>query len=249
MSRKSRTLSYCIGIYNEDRILLSSIKRLQIKLTETFGRNNFEILLIDNGSTDNTAQIFNTLKKTIVKTLTIKKKGHGLALKTGIENARYNTVLLTAIDLPFDFSDLEQFMKHWDSYDMIFGSKAHLKSKTNTPLVRSLSSSLYRILIRQVLHVPINDPQGTIFLKKNKVLPFLQLCDAPTAFFTTQLALYASRCKLKICEVPVIMNRTRKRQSKYNVLTDGTRILFSLLRETLKKKDVKNINLSTTRTT
>jgi len=249
MSRKSRTITYCIGIYNEERILLSSIKKLQKKLAETFGRNNFEILLIDNGSTDNTAKVLKRLKNTAIKVITIKKKGHGLALKTGIENARYNTVLLTAIDLPFDFSDLEQFMKHWDSSDMVFGSKAHPKSKTNTTVVRFFSSQLYRILIKRVLHVPINDPQGTIFLKKDKVLPFLQLCDSETAFFTTQLALYATRSKLKILEVPISMNRTRMRRSKYNVITDGGKILFSLFREVLKKKDIKKVNLSTTQTT
>lgn len=229
-------LSFCIPVYNEETILLSKVAEVQMGLKKILKNKSYEILIVDNGSTDNTLHELKKIKGGFINVISLKKKGHGLALRTAILKARGENVLLSAIDLPFGFSDLKEILKIADQYDIIFGSKSHPRSVTYSPLIRKLSSRVYRLFLKALFNIKIGDTQGTVFLKRNRVLPILKKCDSNNAFFCAQLAIFSEIKGLKATEVPVINERKILRKSKYKVFTNGGEMLSSMLKQYLKMK-------------
>ncbi len=241
MKSKQYPISFCIGIYNEASHIVKAISTIRENLDRYLGKNNYEIILVDNGSTDNTATIFKKIRDKNIKTYSIGNKGYGLALKKAIEEAKYEHIVLSAIDLPFGFSDLQKALPIWKNYDLLFGSKAHKKSIVYVPLQRKLSSYIYRFLIKILFGVPIRDTQGSIFAKRSKLLPILKYCDSSNAFFTAQLAIYGKLRRLQMIEIPVVMKKKAFRKSKYNIVKDGKVMLLSLISTyfVLHKEQVK----------
>ena len=231
-------LSFCVPVYNEERIILSKVAEIQKGLEKSLKNKSYEILVVENGSTDNTLKELAKIKVKNVRVITLKSKGHGLAMKTSILQAKGENVLLTAIDLPFGFSDLQEMLKLSNQFDIIFGSKAHPKSLIYSPLLRKISSGIYRFLLRLFFAVKIGDTQGTVFLKKERILPILKNCDSENAFFSAQLAIFAVKEKLRITEVPVRMKKEILRKSKYNILGDGKTMFMSMLKTYLKIRTI-----------
>lgn len=225
------SISYCIGIYNEEKILRQSVKRLTNNLSKLVGKNNYEIVLVDNGSTDNTIKILKKIKNKHVRWFHLPEKGHGLALRTAVLEARKNYAVVTAIDIPFGFDDLKNAKPLLENgYDIVFGSKAHSKSKITTTLERKIASKIYKFLLKIFFQLPINDPQGSVFFNKTKMLPIIKMAKAKNAFFTTQIAIYSYRKKLQMIEIPVVMN-VKKRKSKYNIFRDGLKMFSTMFKE------------------
>lgn len=239
ISMRPQKVSYCIGIYNEEEILLQSLEVLKSNLDTILGKHNFEIILVENGSTDKTCNILKGLQNKHIKVLYLKKKGHGAALRMALENASYDYCLLTAIDIPFGFNDLKQMLPLSSRYDLIFGSKAHPDSKIKTDLKRKLASYIFRFLLWAFFRLPIRDPQGSIFINRSSILPILKYCQSDNAFFTTQLAIYSKLFGLRLAEIPVTL-AANIRKSKYSVLRDGSDLFLTLLEEYRKYRVVKN---------
>jgi glycosyltransferase involved in cell wall biosynthesis len=234
MSTNNYYLSFCIPVYNEEKIIFSKIIEIQKTLKKILNNKYFEILIVENGSTDNTLKQLRTIKDKNVHVISLEKKGHGLAMKTAILNSNSEFALLTAIDLPFGFSDLEAMLKIANKYDLIFGSKANPKSVIHSSLLRKSSSRIYRFLLKLLFNVKIGDTQGTVFLNRETLIPLLKYCDAANAFFSAQLAIFAQKQGLKMTEVPVVMTKDFLRKSKYNIIKDGKIMVTSMLNTYIK---------------
>lgn len=244
MSNKKFPISYCFAAYNEEEIIEDTIIKLKKKLDSIFGEKSYEILVVENGSTDSTVKILKRIKCKNLRFIIAPKKGHGLALKTAIEKAKYEHIVITGADLPFGFSDLQLALKYWDTYDIVYGSKLHPKSEYITNVKRKISSRIYSGLLKAFFQIGIRDVQGSIFMKKSKITPFLQFCDSENAFFTTQLAIHARKSKLKMYEIPVKRGvaLSQERKSKYNILRDGSKMFSSILKEYIKYHRMQQIS-------
>ncbi len=234
MSTDSYYLSFCIPVHNEGETVLSNLTKIRKGLTKLLKSKKYEILIIENGSSGNALRELAKIKLKDVRVISLRKKGHGLALRTSILKAKAEFVLLTAIDLPFGFSDLEKMLKLANDNHIIFGSKAHPQSVIYSPKIRRITSKIYRMLLRLFFKIKVKDTQGTVFLRRAAILPLLGECDCDNAFFSAQLAIFAERKGLKITEVPVVMDRINVRKSKYNVLSNGSEMFLSMLRTFLR---------------
>lgn len=243
MSNKIFPISYCFAAYNEEEIIESTILKLHERLDKMFGSKNYEILVVENGSTDNTVSIIKKLqvKCKNARMISVSRKSHGLALRTAVENAKFDHIVVTGADLPFGFSDLVIAMKYWEKYDIVFGSKLHPDSKYPTNFKRKISSNIYSGLLNIIFQLGIRDVQGSIFLKRSMINSYLKYCDSDTAFFTTQLAIYAKMHGLKMYEIPVKRGvvLARERKSKYSVSKDGSKMFLAILNEYIKYNKVQ----------
>ena len=110
----------------------------------------FEIIVVNNGSSDQTESILKTLsakyEDLIVINLSIR--GLGLAIKAGINSARYNICMFYAIDLPFGFEVITNSLSTFavGGVDIVIGSKGHVRTQNNAPLKRKVSSYIYIII-------------------------------------------------------------------------------------------------------
>jgi glycosyltransferase involved in cell wall biosynthesis len=221
-------LSFCIGVCNEEKILLSSLAKIKKGFDKKLGRKNYEIIVVENGSTDNTWKILKGLNDKQINVYSIKDRGLGAALSLAIKKANFNNILLSAIDLPFGFSDLDKALPILNKYDLIYGSKANSHSKINTDKKRRAVSAIYRTLLKLIFNIKISDTQGSVFLKKDKVIPFIKFCRAKNSFFSAQLAIFGHIFDLKITEIPVKMS-AEIRQTRFNVSEESRNVLKSII--------------------
>ncbi|RMH55392.1 MAG: glycosyltransferase, partial [Candidatus Hydrogenedentota bacterium] len=95
----SPDISIVIPLHNEEAILENAVRRL-IEMTRT-RTDNFEIVLVENGSSDRTREIGNSLERRFreIVFLTISEPNYGYALKVGLLRARGRRILSDEIDV------------------------------------------------------------------------------------------------------------------------------------------------------
>ena len=225
-------VSLIIPVHNEKQTLEENCIKLYVYMKEKCP--NFEILLCDNGSTDNTFEISQDLHRKYdeIKAFKAIEKGIGLGIRLGIENAKYDKLMFYAIDLPFG---LDVINKSFESdADVVVGSKAHKDSEVERTFIRTFFSFAYNLFIRLFFGLNVKDTQGSLMFRKSDVIKFLSKLDSRDAFFETQLLIGCARNKLKIVEIPVKLS-AEVRQSRIRPLRDGLNMLMQIIRERLRR--------------
>jgi dolichyl-phosphate beta-glucosyltransferase len=168
---EARALNYVIPAHsrpahNSTAVMEASLRTLATRLD---GRAA-EVLVVENGSTDGTQALLERLEQswthpTVSLVLLRSAQGMGNAYRAGIAASRGVRVVLTAIDLPFGFSDLEA-AEHVDpaAHPVVIGSKGHRDSVVDRGLLRRVLSWGFWTLRRLVLGMRTLDPQGTFVL-------------------------------------------------------------------------------------
>ena len=115
-------LSIIIPIYNEEKTLLEVLNR--INLLKEFC--NLEIIVVNDGSTDNSNNIIKKNNKLYNKLIDLKKNcGKGIAVIEGIKNCSQEYILIQDADLEYDPKDILEFLEETkkNNYDLIMGSR------------------------------------------------------------------------------------------------------------------------------
>lgn len=238
MSKTFPEISYCLAVHNEEKFLLGGLSEIESNLRNLVGDGHFEIVVGENGSTDSTKRLLEQSSSTVLRPIFITKRGLGFALRECIKASAHEHVAIGAIDVPFGFEDLCEANELWEKYDIIFGSKSHHLSKVKRNWQRRLFSKIYHIFLKPLFGLRINDSQGSVFIKKSKIIPILPLCNAENAFFTTQLAIYGQLFGLKMTEIPITM-RQEMRPSKFSITKDGAIMFISIIKELIRYQRIK----------
>gem|GEM_PF-584681 len=227
-------LSFISGLHNESSNLALRVRRLVDGLERYWGED-FELILVENGSVDNTPDL---MKEVValdnrVRTFCFSERGLGLAYKKGIDMADGECIMLSAIDLPFGFSDLAQISRdNIDPNEIIFFSKSHKDSIFPRPVPRRLVSKVLNFLLLLLFRVRIRDTQGSIFLPRNTAKSLLKCATSPTLFFTAQLAIYAEHAGFKLKELPVSRSPSvHGRKSTFKIFRDGISVFYEIAKE------------------
>lgn len=122
MDKKIRELSVFFPAYNEEKNIKSTVLNAKKVLERVASK--WEILVINDGSEDKTAEVVRDLEKKDkrIKLVSHKvNKGYGGALKTGFERGKYEWIAFTDSDGQFDFSEIEKFIAKKETSDFILG--------------------------------------------------------------------------------------------------------------------------------
>ena len=103
--------SYLVPVYNEEKLLRESVRKIQQVLSQFPGS---EILLLENGSTDGSKAIVRELEDLTsalpTRSFILGEKGLGHAYRRGVQEAKAQVIVFGAADLPFETTDLENFV-------------------------------------------------------------------------------------------------------------------------------------------
>jgi glycosyltransferase involved in cell wall biosynthesis len=228
---KGNKVSIIIPVHNESKILKNS--NIIYKDIKEFGIfDEFEILLCDNGSTDDSLERIKTLSTSYpdIKTISVKEKGLGHGLRAGIIGAKNDILIFYPIDRSFDLSFIPiSFSKLTEeNLDIIIGSKGIQGSKVFRPFFRKILSKIFNFLINLLLGLDIKDSQGTLTFRKSKVIIFLDKIKSNDLFFSVELLANARKYNLKILEIPVIVDDLRK-STNINPIKDSVYNFLKLL--------------------
>jgi glycosyltransferase involved in cell wall biosynthesis len=200
-------LSVILPAYNESRNVHKTIKK-SVDVLSRIGQD-FEIILVDDGSQDNTYQIASEISREYrnVRVLGYQPNmGKGYALKYGSHFAQGDLVLFLDADLDIPASQIPQFLKNMreNGADVVIGSKRHPLSKLHYPLSRRILSQCYSWMLKLMFNLDVADTQVGIKLFRHEVLERV-IPEVRTNGFAFDIELLAniSKAKFRIAESPV----------------------------------------------
>ena len=221
-------LSILMPCLNEANTLGACI----VKATSYLARQNFagEIIVADNGSTDGSQQIAESLGARIVA---VSERGYGSALQAGIKAARGKFVIMGDSDDSYDFGRLEDFVEQLEAgYDLVVGNRfsGDIKAGAMPPLHRYFGNPLLTAIGRLLFKSPINDFYcGLRGIRRDAILR-LGL-SSPGMEFALEMIVKSTIGNLRITELPTTLHPDgRDRPPHLRSWRDGWRSLrFYLL--------------------
>ena len=222
-------VSIVIPVYNEEGILQGSVLELEKKL-RAFGWS-YELVLCENGSRDRTVEIGKQLEaeQSNVRMLSIGQPNYGLALKTGILEARGTFVICDEIDLcDTEFYARALALLERSDTDLVVGSKAMLGSNDQRPLVRRLATRVYNGMLRAVCDYSGTDTHGLKAFRRAALLETARHCVLDRDVFASEFGIRAHREGKKILEIPFAVRE--KRPPSINLLKRVPHVLKSVAR-------------------
>jgi glycosyltransferase involved in cell wall biosynthesis len=229
VDERDAEFSIVIPVYNEEKILLSSLTELRERLKDT-GRSH-EIILAENGSRDRTAEIAreDAEQHPEVKVFSYPEPNYGGALREGILRARGEFVVCDEIDiLDVDFHLCALELLRTRKADMVVGSKAMRGARDNRPILRRVATRVYNGLLRITLGFHGTDTHGIKAFRRSTLFPVVKDCLVEKDVFASELVIRAERAGLRIVEIPVDI--TEKRAPSINLVRRVPHALVNLLR-------------------
>jgi glycosyltransferase involved in cell wall biosynthesis len=183
-----------------------------------------EIIVVDDGSTDNTFKLASEAGARVVHHP--YNKGYGAALKTGIRNANTDVVLLMDADGQHKPEDASKLLQYMDDYDMVVGSRT---SNSHVSLLRKPGKKILSIVANYLAGTNIPDlNSGFRAIKKNMAMDFMHIL--PNGFsFTTTITLAALTSGYSVKYVPIEAPK-RVGTSKIKPFRDGFRFIMLIIR-------------------
>jgi len=203
-------VSIVIPVYNEEGILRGSVLELEEKL-RAFGWS-YEILLCENGSRDRTVEIGKTLEAEHkgVRMLSIGQPNYGLAMKTGILEARGTYVISDEIDLlDTEFYARALALLERSDTELVVGSKAMVGSNDQRPVFRRFATRVYNGLLRATCHYPGTDTHGLKGFRREALLDTARRCVLDRDVFASEFVIRAHREGKKVIEIPFAVREKR----------------------------------------
>jgi glycosyltransferase involved in cell wall biosynthesis len=212
-------ISIIIPAYNEaDNLakLLGKIRTLRLPQTE--------IIVVDDGSTDRTADVALNAGASVVRHP--YNIGNGAAVKSGIRAARGKLILLMDGDGQHQPEDIPKLLAEAENYHMIVGARS---KGSKTRFHRNIANLAYNVLASYVTQFRVKDlTSGFRILTRFDALRFIDLL--PNTFsYPTTLTLAFLRSGLTVKYVP-IQTLYRSGQSKISLVTDGIRFMLIIVK-------------------
>ncbi|MFA5337250.1 MAG: dolichyl-phosphate beta-glucosyltransferase [Candidatus Omnitrophota bacterium] len=226
-------LSIVIPAYNEEKRLQSTLEKIYSYLKSK--DYEYEVIVIDDGSSDKTAEVVldSELNKAgkLVLLKNEKNKGKGFSIKKGILASRAEFVLFTDSDLsaPIEEAD-ELFLSIQSGYDIVIGSRSieGAEVRVHQPFYRELMGIFFNVLVQILVLKGFIDTQcGFKLFKGNVAKDIANELKIDRFGFDVEMLYLAQKKNYKIKEVPVIWLNSPT--SKVNPVLDSWRMFIDLL--------------------
>ncbi len=152
--RPHHSLSIVLPAYNEDAVIGATLEQALNMLEARV--KDFEVIVVNDGSTDSTGAIISTIMETEPRVRVVtheRNQGYGSALADGFAAATKELTFFMDSDGQFDIRDLARLLIFIDEYDAVIGYRLDRQDTW----VRKLNAWGWNLLIRNVLGVQVRD--------------------------------------------------------------------------------------------
>ncbi len=219
MNSSPPLISIIIPVYNEEKAIAETISRIS-----NVALPPHEVLVIDDGSTDKTAEAARRAGATVISHP--YNIGNGAAVKTGIRSSRGKVLVFMDGDGQHDPGDIPRLLAHIPRYQMVVGAR---QSSSQTHIHRSLANSVYNAFASFVAEFKIEDlTSGFRAMRRPDALRF---CDMfPNRFsYPSTSTLAFLRSGRAITYIP-IETKYRVGKSKIRLIHDGFEFLLIIIK-------------------
>lgn len=223
---EKRPASVVIPAFNEERSIGGVIDSYAQGLSEYFGsRDSFEILVVDDGSRDATAEVARKHGATVIQNRT--NRGYGATLKVGIQHARFDDILITDADDTYRVDAAIAVLEERDGRDMVIGARTG--STVKIPLIRRPAKWVLLKLASFLSGVNIPDlNSGLRFFTRSGIKEYFHIISNGFSFTMTSTLSYLADGK-EVAFVPIDYH-ARTGSSKIRPIRDTMLFVQIILR-------------------
>lgn len=196
------SISIILPVYNEEYNLRQVIEDIVNFLQNQEKFEKYEIIAIDDGSSDNTAKILREIRNRILhlKVVTHSENlGYGRALISGVEISQYPLVLFIDSDGQFNIREINRMFIYLDDFDIITGYRYKRKDK----LYRVILGKIYSWLVTVLFGLRIKDINCGFKLFRKEIFSNNLDIQCKDGVFYTEILLKAINNGYKIKQIPV----------------------------------------------
>lgn len=224
-------MTVVIPAYTEAHRIVDTVAEVRAALAAVDAAEQFEIVVVDDGSADGTAERAREAKADQVLVLPANR-GKGAAVRSGILAARGRTIAFTDADLSYPPHQLVRLLTEVEAgFDVVVGSRKHIEATTlvRAGRLRVLSGRIFNLLTLAVLLGQYRDTQCGIKAFRSDVARTLFSRARVDGFaFDVELFHLVERDRLSLKEVPVALANSET--STVRVGIDAARMLRDLFR-------------------
>jgi glycosyltransferase involved in cell wall biosynthesis len=238
--------------YNESDKISSTITQI-VNFMRSF-TDSFEIIISDDGSKDNTAQIVDNMREDVPELVLLKNphKGKGAAVWAGFERAQGDYIYLADADLSAPIDEIKKLLV-WtkdNDFDIAIASReGHGSRRIDEPFYRHLMGRGFNFLVQLFALPGINDSQCGFKLFKNKPAKEIfsrlkiygpkapEIRDAFLGAFDVEVLYLAKKLGYRIKEVPVTW--TYVKTTRLNPIKDSVKMAIDVLK--IRVNDLKGL--------
>ncbi|MEE0969381.1 MAG: glycosyltransferase [Clostridia bacterium] len=227
-------LSICIPMYNESKIIADTAASLSNYMEKNFASSGYEIIFSDDGSTDSSRKIVDSLGLPFVRTVGYEKnRGKGSAVREAVLASSGDIVMFTDADIAYGVDTISCMI---EALDNVPDASIAIGSRNLTgdgydgyTALRKLASKAYIKVLNIAGGLKLSDSQcGCKAYRGPEAKKIFKSCKVDGFAFDFETILRAQKLGFKIIEVPVkIVNH---RESKINVFRDAFKMLGDLRR-------------------
>jgi len=212
-------ISVIIPAYNETRTIGDLISKIRSLYPD------FEIIVVNDGSTDDTAAIAkNAGAKVYSHPYNI---GNGAAIKSGIRTASGDILVFMDGDFQHDPEDIGKMLEYFPEYDMVVGARS---IKDQASIWRSLGNKIYNWLASYVAKFNVQDlTSGFRAIKSDVAQQFLYLLPNSYSYPTT-LTLAVLRTGRALKYIPIEVKLRKTGISNIKIFKDGVRFFMIIVK-------------------
>ena len=222
-----------IPVYNEAK----NLKILVPKIYKELKNNIFELIIIDDDSSDGTYNVLKKFKKNNFHHI-IRKGNKDLSRSCvlGFKNAKYDKIIVMDGDLQHKPNDIKKFLISYknNKVDIIVGSRDLFKNKKhNLNFFRLFASRLLVIIINFLLGKKTSDPMSGFFMFKKKIFLRSQKNLVQKGYKILLDLLYNKNQEIKVIDININFDSRMKGKSKMSlkILVDLIFMIFKKFKE------------------
>ncbi len=220
--------------YNEEEVINNVLKQITREIRDQ-NEYNLDVLLINDGSKDNTVEVARKHPVLIISHLV--NMGSGAATRTGLEYAKrngYSFVVTIDADGQHSTKDLFAVMSRLNSEecDLVIGSR--MMNTEGMPAIRVVGNKALNIATRIILGVGVTDSQSGLKAFSRKAIEKIEI-RANGFEFCSEIIWRAKQQNLKIVEIPIKAIYTEYSLKKGQNNVNALRIIKNLLKQKIRE--------------
>ena len=228
-----KEMTIILPLHNKSHIIKKTIDQI----AKSNHVSKYQVIVVENGSTDNSLKEIEKIKKNYLTTLDIKilrsEKGKGNAIRKAIPEIKHDWCWITGADLPFGFTDLEGAINDKFSSNAYLGSKSHQESKIDRKLTRKMYSIVFFWTRKLLLKLDYKDTHGSLIVETNKLKIISDNLAQKEFFIDTEIVYKLNKLELNIVEVPVTLINDDK-ETTVKPFKDGLKMLYQTFLTSIK---------------